>query len=322
VEFLGDVFFRIWQGCLPRRCKQPRRRRDAPGRHPAALRTVTYNATLECLRLRRGQITAHRRAVTVAGLGRHSRSTIPAPHAAYRSRHPIACSTTPRLCRSIRSMGGAPRPFTPRNEAPTSDQRSGTEGSILNPRSPAPFGVAASSPVISLPARSYRALAEFVPERVISESGGRALDARAVFVASTATATALQGQVLFRRGGHGASPHRGGLRDPLVSSTTSASGQHRGVRERVAAVFWRSSSCVGTSGAPANIVGPRRRKARFECLPCPGAPSLTVANPRVHPALGVLSARAGAPSLIRLGILDASASKSRTPCRRHLLSQI
>jgi len=132
-------------------------------------------------------------------------------------------------------------PFSPRNEGSyQAISVAAPEGSILNPHFPAPVGARQLTGHL-LAGAIYQALAEVVPDRIIAESGCRALDARAV-QRPRPQRRPLSARFCSRPAGMGASPHRDGL-PTTHSRPMSAPAASR--RSRACRRSWSgASSCA------------------------------------------------------------------------------
>jgi N-methylhydantoinase B len=199
-------------------------------------------------------------------------------------------------------------PFTPRNEGSyRAITVAAPEGSILNPRFPAPCGARQLTGHL-LAGVIYRALAQVIPERIIAECGG-APSMRAVFSGVDQSGDRFS-QILFAGGGMGASPHRDGL--PTTAFPTNVGAGSIEAFESVAPlVVWRKQLRVD-SGGPGRFRGGLGQEVEIEVRsPFPVRLSL-LSDRRDHPALGILGGGSGAPAVIELADGTRPHPKSRT----------
>ena len=199
-------------------------------------------------------------------------------------------------------------PFTPRNEGSyRAVEVSAPEGSILNPRFPAPCSARQLIGHL-LAGAIYKALAEALPDRVIAECGG-APTMRALF-----SGTDRQGdrfsQVLFASGGMGASPHRDGL--PTTAFPTNVGAGSIEAFESVSPlVVWRKELRTDSGGA-GRFRGGLGQECEIE-VRSPGPVRLSLlSDRRDHPAEGLLGGGPGAPAVIEFDDGTRPHPKSRT----------
>src|SRR5262249_51592954 len=199
-------------------------------------------------------------------------------------------------------------PFTPRNEGTyQAISVAAPEGSILNPKFPAPVGARQLTGHL-LAGVIYRALADVLPDRIIAESGA-APSMRALFSGLDRNGDRFS-QVLFATGGMGASPHRDGL--PTTSFPTNVGAGSIEAFESVAPLVVWKKQLTADSGGPGRFRGGRGTEAETEPrAPAPVRLSL-ISDRRDHPALGVLGGGNGAPALIEFGDGTRPHPKSRT----------
>jgi N-methylhydantoinase B len=199
-------------------------------------------------------------------------------------------------------------PFSPRNEGSyQAISVAAPEGSILNPRFPAPVGARQLTGHL-LAGVIYKALADVIPDRIIAESGA-APSMRALFSGLDRNGDRFS-QVLFATGGMGASPHRDGL--PTTSFPTNVGAGSIEAFESVSPlVVWRKQLRPDSGGA-GRFRGGLGQEAEIEVRsPSPLRLSL-LSDRRDHPALGVLGGEPGAPALIEFGDGTRPHPKSRT----------
>ena len=199
-------------------------------------------------------------------------------------------------------------PFTPRNEGSyQAITVAAPEGSILNPRFPAPCGARQLTGHL-LAGVIYRALADVLPDRIIAECGG-APSMRAVFSGVDRSGDPFS-QVLFAGGGMGASPHRDGLATTAFPTNVGA-GSIEAFESVSPLVVWRKQLRVD-SGGPGRFRGGLGQEAEIEvCSPHPVRLSL-LSDRRDHPAQGVLGGGSGAAAVIEFADGTRPHPKSRT----------
>ncbi|MEM7405119.1 MAG: hydantoinase B/oxoprolinase family protein [Pseudomonadota bacterium] len=199
-------------------------------------------------------------------------------------------------------------PETPRNEGSYHPIRvTAPEGSILNPRFPAPCNARQLTGHL-LAGVIYKALAEAVPDRVIAECGG-APTMRAVFSGEGPGGVRFS-QILFASGGMGASHLSDGL--PTTAFPTNAGAGSIEAFESVAPlVVWKKELRTDSGGA-----GRQRGGLGQECViesRAPGPLQLSLLSDRQkYPASGMQGGQAGAGAAIALGSRATPHPKSRT----------
>lgn len=199
-------------------------------------------------------------------------------------------------------------PFTPRNEGSyRAIEVAAPEGSILNPRFPAPCSARQLTGHL-LAGAIYKALAPVIPDRVIAECGG-APTMRCLFSGLDRHGDRFS-QILFASGGMGAAPHRDGL--PTTAFPTNAGAGSIEAFESVAPlVVWRKQFRPDSGGA-GRYRGGLGQEAEIE-VRSPGPLRLSLlSDRRDHPAEGVLGGRPGATAEIALGDGTRPHPKSRT----------
>lgn len=199
-------------------------------------------------------------------------------------------------------------PFTPRNEGSyRAIEVAAPEGSILNPRFPAPCSARQLTGHL-LAGAIYKALADVLPDKVIAECGG-APTMRALF-SGTDRAGDRFSQVLFASGGMGASPHRDGL--PTTAFPTNVGAGSIEAFESVAPlVVWRKQLRADSGGA-GRFRGGLGQECEIE-VRAPGPVRLSLlSDRRDHPAGGLLGGGPGAAAVIAIDGGERPHPKSRT----------
>ena len=199
-------------------------------------------------------------------------------------------------------------PFTPRNEGSyRAIEVAAPEGSILNPRFPAPCSARQLTGHL-LAGAIYKALAPVIPDRVIAECGG-APTMRCLFSGLDRHGDRFS-QILFASGGMGAAPHRDGL--PTTAFPTNAGAGSIEAFESVAPlVVWRKQFRPDSGGA-GRYRGGLGQEAEIE-VRSPGPLRLSLlSDRRDHPADGVLGGLPGATAEIAMSDGTRPHPKSRT----------
>jgi N-methylhydantoinase B len=199
-------------------------------------------------------------------------------------------------------------PFTPRNEGSyRAIEVLAPEGSILNPRFPAPCSARQLTGHL-LAGAIYKALADVLPDKVIAECGG-APTMRALFSGLDRNGDRFS-QILFASGGMGACPHRDGL--PTTAFPTNAGAGSIEAFESVAPlVVWRKQLRPDSGGA-GRYRGGLGQEAVIEVRsPEPLRLSL-LSDRRDHPASGVLGGAPGGAAEISMSDGTRPHPKSRT----------
>ncbi len=209
------------------------------------------------------------------------------------SAYPIKCALDPR---------------TPRNEGSYRPiQVTAPEGSILNPRFPAPCNARQLTGHL-LVGVIYRALAQAIPDLVLADSGS-APSMRAVFSGADRQGNRFS-QILFASGGMGACPHKDGL-STTAFPTNAGAGSIEAFESISPLIVWRKEYRTDSGGA-----GKHRGGLGQECeienrSDVPLQLSLLSDRWR-HPATGVLGGGAGATSEISFSDGTIPHQKSRT----------
>ncbi len=199
-------------------------------------------------------------------------------------------------------------PETPRNEGSYRPMRViAPEGSILNPRRPAPCNARQLTGHL-LAGAIYKALAEVVPEKVIAECGG-APTMRSVFSGYREDGTRFS-QILFASGGMGAGSVSDGL-PTTAFPTNSGAGSIEAFESIAPLVVWKKELRADSGGA-----GKYRGGLGQECeieARAPGDLQLSLLSDRhKYPATGLLGGKPGASSRIRFSDGTTPHPKSRT----------
>jgi len=199
-------------------------------------------------------------------------------------------------------------PFTPRNEGSyRAIEVRAEEGSILNPRFPAPCSARQLTGHL-LAGAIYKALAPVIPEKVIAECGG-APTMRCLFSGLDRHGDRFS-QILFASGGMGAAPHRDGL--PTTAFPTNAGAGSIEAFESVAPlVVWKKQFRPDSGGA-GRFRGGLGQEAEIEVRsPAPLRLSL-LSDRRDHPAEGLLGGGPGGAAEILFSDGTRPHPKSRT----------
>ncbi|MCO6416355.1 hydantoinase B/oxoprolinase family protein [Siccirubricoccus sp. KC 17139] len=199
-------------------------------------------------------------------------------------------------------------PFTPRNEGSyRAIQVVAPEGSILNPRFPAPVSARQLTGHL-LAGAIYKALEGVLPEKVIAECGG-APTMRALFSGVDRNGDRFS-QILFASGGMGAAPHRDGL--PTTAFPTNAGAGSIEAFESVAPLIVWKKQLRPDSGGAGRFRGGLGQEAEIEVRsPAPLRLSL-LSDRRDHPAQGICGGAPGAPAEIVMSDGTRPHPKSRT----------
>lgn len=214
-------------------------------------------------------------------------------HAYAMSVYPIKCALSPEMPNN----DGAYRPI--RMTAP--------EGSLVNARYPAPV---ASRQMIghTIAAVVFGALAQVIPDRVLSDSGSPA--PRVVFTGIGADGRRF-GAALTLSGGMGAQSSRDGL--SAAPFPSNAGGTSVEIIEAATPLVFRRRELVADSGGPGLHRGGLGVAVDVQLLaaaPC----TVSMMTDRVdHPPLGRDGALPGAPNVLRRSSGCAVNPKARTP---------
>jgi N-methylhydantoinase B len=199
-------------------------------------------------------------------------------------------------------------PFTPRNEGSyRAIEVRAPEGSILNPRFPAPVSARQLTGHL-LAGAIYQAMSAVVPGQVIAECGG-APTMRALFSGLDRNGDRFS-QILFASGGMGACPHRDGL--PTTAFPTNAGAGSIEAFESVAPLVVWAKQLRPDSGGPGQYRGGLGQEAVIEVRsPAPLRLSL-LSDRREHPAQGLLGGAPGGAAEIVMSDGTRPHPKSRT----------
>jgi N-methylhydantoinase B len=199
-------------------------------------------------------------------------------------------------------------PFTPRNEGSyQAITVSAPEGSILNPRYPAPVSARQLTGHL-LAGAIYKALSPVIPKQIIAECGG-APTMRALFSGINADGDRFS-QVLFASGGMGALPHRDGMSTTAFPTNVGA-GSIEAYEGVAPLLVWKKRLRTDSGGA-GTFRGGLGQEVEIELrTEAPSRLSL-LSDRHQHPASGVLGGLHGAPSVITLDDGTKPHPKSRS----------
>jgi len=209
------------------------------------------------------------------------------------SAYPVKCALDPR---------------TPRNEGSYRPiQVTAPEGTILNPRYPAPCNARQLTGHL-LVGVIYRALSQAVPDLVLADCGS-APSMRAVFSGADRQGNRFS-QILFASGGMGAAPHKDGL-STIAFPTNAGAGSIEAFESIAPLIVWRKEYRTDSGGA-----GKQRGGLGQECeienrSDTPLRLSL-LSDRWYHPAQGILGGGPGATSEISFSDGTVPHQKSRT----------
>lgn len=182
-------------------------------------------------------------------------------------------------------------PFTPKNEGSFRPFTiTAPEGSLLNPRFPAPVNARQITGHL-IGCALFGALAPALPNKVIADSGS-APTCRAVFSGRMASGQKFS-FILFANGGMGARPNRDGLSTtPFPTNATCASVE---VMENLAPlIVWKKELLVD-SGGPGTWRGGLGQEIVLEVVGLEALAVSLISDRRDHPALGLFGGMPGAP---------------------------
>jgi N-methylhydantoinase B len=199
-------------------------------------------------------------------------------------------------------------PYTPRNEGSYRPiEVVAPEGSILNPRYPAPCNARQLTGHL-LAGVIYGALVQAVPEKVIADSGS-APSMRAVFSGVNPMGNRFT-QILFASGGMGACPAKDGLATTAFP-TNAGAGSIEAFESVAPLIVWKKELRVDSGGAGA-FRGGLGQECEIEVRSEDELQLSLLSDRWRHPALGVLGGLPGAPSQIRFSDGTVPHQKSRT----------
>ncbi|MFD2182447.1 hydantoinase B/oxoprolinase family protein [Rhodoplanes azumiensis] len=299
-EFLDDVGLDDLQGLA----EAVHTRADtAMRRAVAAVPDGTYSTVLEADGFD-DQMTRIVCTVTVTGETMHIDYTGTSPQID----RGINCVLNYTHAYSVYPVKCALDPFTPRNEGSyRALSVAAPEGSILNPRYPAPVGARQLTGHLLADA-VYGALAPVLPDRVIAQSGA-APSMRAIFSGIDRNGDRFS-QVLFATGGMGATPHSDGLSTTSFPTNVGA-GSIEALESASPLLVWRKQLRPDSGGA-GRFRGGLGQEAEIEVRSSTPVRLSLLSDRRDHPPLGLAGGAPGAGSMIRLGDGTVPHPKSRT----------
>jgi N-methylhydantoinase B len=187
-------------------------------------------------------------------------------------------------------------PFTPKNEGSYRPIKvKAPEGSILNPRFPAPVN---ARQIVGhfLSAAVFGALAQAIPEKVIAESGSQPT-LRILF-----TGTGLQGNkfssILFANGGMGARPNKDGL--SCIPFPTNSSCGSIEIQEFVMPLLFCKKEFLIDSGGPGRYRGGLGQEIIIKMIGQNPIRISLLTDRHKHPAQGLMGGLPGSPTKIVL----------------------
>lgn len=299
-EFLEDTGLADLQGLSEALCA---RADQAMRRAIAAVPDGVYRASLEADGFDE-QLTRIECCVTVSGETMHIDFAGTSPQID----RGINCVMNYTHAYAVYPIKCALDPFTPRNEGSyQAITVAAPEGSILNPRFPAPCSARQLTGHL-LAGVIYEALAQVLPDKVIAECGG-APTMRALFSGLTASGDRFS-QVLFASGGMGASPHRDGL--PTTAFPTNVGAGSIEAYESVAPLLvWRKQLRPDSGGA-GRFRGGLGQEAVIEVRTEAPVRLSLLSDRRDHPAKGLLGGLPGGAAVIAIDDGTRPHPKSRT----------
>ena len=182
-------------------------------------------------------------------------------------------------------------PLTPKNEGSFRPFTiTAPEGSLLNPRFPAPVNARQITGHL-LGCAIFGALAPALPQRVIADSGS-APTCRAVFSGRLPAGQKFS-FILFANGGMGARPDRDGLSTtPFPTNSTCASIE---VMENLAPLIVWKKELLADSGGPGAWRGGLGQEIALEVVATEPLAVSLISDRRDHPALGLFGGLPGGP---------------------------
>ncbi len=209
------------------------------------------------------------------------------------SAYPIKCALDPR---------------TPRNEGSYRPILvTAPEGSILNPRFPAPCNARQLTGHL-LVGVIYDALSQAIPDLVLADSGS-APSMRAVFSGADRQGNRFS-QILFASGGMGACPHKDGL-STTAFPTNAGAGSIEAFESISPLIVWRKEYRTDSGGA-GKYRGGLGQECEIENRSDTPLQLSLLSDRWYHPAVGVLGGKNGAPSEISFSDGSVPHQKSRT----------
>ena len=182
-------------------------------------------------------------------------------------------------------------PLTPKNEGSFRPFTiTAPEGSLLNPRFPAPVNARQITGHL-LGCAVFGALAPALPQRVIADSGS-APTCRALFSGRLPSGQKFS-FILFANGGMGARPDRDGLSTtPFPTNSTCASIE---VMENLAPLIVWKKELLADSGGPGLWRGGLGQEILLEVMATEPLAVSLISDRRHHPALGLFGGLPGGP---------------------------
>lgn len=198
-------------------------------------------------------------------------------------------------------------PFTPKNEGSFRPIAvDAPEGTILNPRFPAPVG-ARNLTGLYLAAAVFGALAQAVPHLVLADSNG---PPTRIAVSGTGHDGRKFSQLLFPQGGMGAGPDRDGLSCTAFPNNTGF-GSFEVIESISPLLCWRREM-TADSGGPGRFRGGLGQEILVELVSREAARLSVLAERIQHPPLGLLGGLPGSPASVTLDSGEPIHPKSRT----------
>lgn len=199
-------------------------------------------------------------------------------------------------------------PYTPRNEGSYRPiDVVAPEGSILNPRYPAPCNARQLTGHL-LAGVIYGALAQAVPEKIIADSGS-APSMRAVFSGNNPLGNRFT-QILFASGGMGAAPVKDGL-STTAFPTNAGAGSIEAFESVAPLIVWKKEFREDSGGA-GTFRGGLGQECEIEVRSDEPLQLSLLSDRWRHPAGGVLGGLHGAHSHIHFSDGTVPHQKSRT----------
>jgi len=199
-------------------------------------------------------------------------------------------------------------PFTPKNEGSYRPIRvQAPEGSILNPRFPAPVN---ARQIVGhfLSAAVFGALAKAIPDKVIADSGSQPT-LRILF-----TGVGLDDEkfssILFANGGMGARPDKDGL-SCIPFPTNSSCGSIEVQESILPLLFWKKEM-IPDSGGPGKYRGGLGQQIILEVMARQPIRVSLLTDRHQHPAQGLMGGMPGSPTRIILNDGEFIHPKSQT----------
>ena len=199
-------------------------------------------------------------------------------------------------------------PFTPKNEGSYRPIKvRAPEGSILNPRFPAPVNARQITGHF-LSAAVFGALAQAIPDKVLADSGSQ--PTLRILFAGVGLDKEKFSSVLFANGGMGARPDRDGL-SCIPFPTNSSCGSIEIQESILPLLFWKKEM-IQDSGGPGKYRGGLGQQIILEVIaPEPIRVSL-LTDRQQHPAQGYMGGMPGSPTKIVLNDGEFIHPKSQT----------